>query len=426
MLRIIKKMSEPVPALGEVVSFREGLFYNGVKWNALTVPKALTVSVRLTVHVGARDQRETEQGLAHLLEHILFNGKGIPLLKFGAEFNAETTLDYTSYYCTIRAPYYLQALSFLYQIVNRPEFTEEILAREKEIVLNELLSRGSDPLVQIFNVELPRKVLRGNSLCAVAGVAQIVGGIPEQIQNFTLKQVREFYERYYHPNRFTLSLAGALPEDLPSSLTPFAHLTGKVELPFSEPLKPLKPLPSTPQIFFYKEGLEQAVVSVAYPYQNSPTLEAVVKIAGVGLIETVNAYFYRRLRLERGFTYNVQRIDYALAEVSVFAFYFLITNQPEIIREVLDLLLADLAHLQREGLSEQEFIEARSFLLNQAITTLEEPNTLTEYSAQEALKEEPVDYLSRYRLLSELPYSVFQRELSFLLNPAYLTIFVVQ
>lgn len=67
------------------------------------------VAIRFTVAVGAREEADAENGAAHFVEHMAFNGStGIPEgallpmlerlgLSFGADTNAETGLEYTTY-----------------------------------------------------------------------------------------------------------------------------------------------------------------------------------------------------------------------------------------------------------------------------------------------------------------------------------------
>src|SRR4051794_27532257 len=85
---------------------------NGLR--LLLYPDASTsrVTVNMTVLVGSRHEGYGETGMAHLLEHMLFKGtKNLPgssevpkaLRDRGAEYNANTGVDRTSYYESLPA-----------------------------------------------------------------------------------------------------------------------------------------------------------------------------------------------------------------------------------------------------------------------------------------------------------------------------------
>ena len=107
---------DPVPGLSLPADFtvadhiRTGRLANGLPWVTIHQPQPKgAVSFRLLVSVGSRHETESEQGLAHYLEHLAFNGsdhfpdaslvtslqaKGIG---FGSHSNAHTGFDETVY-----------------------------------------------------------------------------------------------------------------------------------------------------------------------------------------------------------------------------------------------------------------------------------------------------------------------------------------
>src|SRR5437667_145253 len=82
---------------------------NGLRILTVPDPSADTVTVHITYFVGSRHEGYGENGMAHLLEHMLFKGSTrLPaikpeLVKRGARYNGTTSNDRTTYYETLTA-----------------------------------------------------------------------------------------------------------------------------------------------------------------------------------------------------------------------------------------------------------------------------------------------------------------------------------
>ncbi len=116
-------------------------------------------AIRFTVEVGSREETDEENGAAHFVEHMAFNGsKGIPEgqllpmlerlgLSFGADTNAETGLDYTTY--KLQLPRTDEetvstALKVIREMAGELTLDPAAVDRERGIILNEAQVRN-DP-----------------------------------------------------------------------------------------------------------------------------------------------------------------------------------------------------------------------------------------------------------------------------------------
>lgn len=78
-------------------------------------------------------------GAAHFAEHMIFTGRGGQLDRFcalGADANAETSMDFTTYYLTASEKF-LYAFGELVGMVADPRFDRSELEKEREIILRE-------------------------------------------------------------------------------------------------------------------------------------------------------------------------------------------------------------------------------------------------------------------------------------------------
>lgn len=172
-------------------------------------------AIRFTVAVGAREETDAENGAAHFVEHMAFNGStGIPEgqllpmleklgLAFGADTNAETGLEYTTY--KLQLPRtddetISTALKVIREMAGELTFDPAAVDRERGIILNEAQVRN-DPnrrrIAHFLQAALPG-----------SRVGERVRADEERIRNITPEQLRAFYNAYYRPERATLAIVG--------------------------------------------------------------------------------------------------------------------------------------------------------------------------------------------------------------------------
>lgn len=123
---------------------------NGYQFAVLPEPKSGVIRLDVRYPVGAGDDPVGKEGLAHLVEHLLFDVEyvaggartsiGAELGRVALSWNAATAKDHTTYQ-TFLAPGSLTDV--LGVEVNRiaigcAGLTPQIFAREREVVLNEL------------------------------------------------------------------------------------------------------------------------------------------------------------------------------------------------------------------------------------------------------------------------------------------------
>jgi len=172
------------------------------------------VAVALTSHVGSAREVAGRTGFAHLFEHLLFLesenlGKG-GLDKMSARIggsgaNGSTSRDRTNYFQTVpkdalEKMIWAEAdkLGFFINTV-----TEPVLAKEKQVVKNEK-RQGVDnsPYGHNFYV-IDKNLYPENHPYSW----QVIGSL-EDLQNATLQDVKDFFNRWYVPNNVTLTIAG--------------------------------------------------------------------------------------------------------------------------------------------------------------------------------------------------------------------------
>jgi zinc protease len=174
---------------------------------------APVVEVQIWAGVGSADELPGELGLAHFYEHMLFKGtarRGVGEVAgevegVGGRINAYTSHDVTVYHATLPSRELATGIDVLCDMVRNPSFDPEEIAREIEVVLEEI-RRGNDS---------PYSVL-ADAVFAAAYTAHPyrspILGPPESVAAFERGRVLDFFERWYGPDNLTVVLVGDLEE----------------------------------------------------------------------------------------------------------------------------------------------------------------------------------------------------------------------
>ena len=132
---------------------------NGLKVASRTMDGLETVAVGLYAEAGSRHEPARVNGIAHLFEHMVFKGAGDRSAReiseaiedVGGDLNACTDRDQTSFTASLLAEHLPLGIELLADMVLTPRFAEDDLAREKEVVLQELAEAQGTPSDIIFD-----------------------------------------------------------------------------------------------------------------------------------------------------------------------------------------------------------------------------------------------------------------------------------
>lgn len=188
------------------------------------------VAVAIMFHVGSNREKPGRTGFAHFFEHMLFQnsenvGKGnfFKIIdELGGEFNGGTWNDGTVYYEVLPK----DALErILWMESDRMGFlintvTDPVLQNEKEVVKNEKRQRVDNQPYGHAGYVIGKALYPEDHPYNW----QVIGSL-EDLQTYTIEDVKEFYELWYGPNNATMVIAGDID---------FAEAKAMVDKYFSE------------------------------------------------------------------------------------------------------------------------------------------------------------------------------------------------
>ncbi|MBI4565202.1 MAG: insulinase family protein [Planctomycetes bacterium] len=158
----------------------------------------------------------TPPGIAHFLEHQLFKKPDFDVLmefgKFGASSNAFTDYTTTTYYFS-GTERFEESLDLLVRLVFFPHFADERVAREKQIIEQELRMYDDSPDYRLYK-NLMAALYREHP------VRLDIGGTVRTIQDIDRGLLERCYRRFYHPSNMWFVACGDLdPERVMDQLS---------------------------------------------------------------------------------------------------------------------------------------------------------------------------------------------------------------
>ncbi|MFQ5349695.1 MAG: M16 family metallopeptidase [Thermoanaerobaculia bacterium] len=381
------------------------------------------VAVNLWYHVGSRDERPGRTGLAHLFEHMLFQGSGNVgtndhfryVQQVGGVANGSTWLDRTNYYETMPAHQLDLALwlesdrmGFLL-----PALDQAKLERQREVVLNERLQtvdnqpygRAGELLYEL-SFPLPHPY------------HWPVLGYPKDLEATTLEDVESFFRLFYAPDNAVLTLAGDF--EPPRALESIERYFGS--LPRGPGVEAPAPPAATRAPGELRETMADNVeLTRIYHAWNLPAYGrrawyAADLLAAV-LAEGKSSPLYRELVYERQLA---QDVGVYVQPTELASMFLLVATarpdvEPDVLEQALDEQVAAAAtrppagselerarnHVRVDFLEELQSLDQRADLLSQLTTYFDEPERLygeldlyLDIGADE-LRELAAEYLSR-------------------------------
>ena len=165
----------------------------------------------LMVGTGSRDEMETENGMAHFIEHMIFKGttkrKSFQLLgmieNLGGELNAFTTREETCVYASFLSPYYSKSLGLFADVAFNSTFPQREIEKEKMVIIDEINSYLDSPGEQIFD-DFEEMVFNNHSL------GRNILGTEQNVKKFKRSDVFRFMKRNYRLDNIVIASVGKI------------------------------------------------------------------------------------------------------------------------------------------------------------------------------------------------------------------------
>lgn len=182
---------------------------NGLRVITDHVPEMHSTALGIWVDVGTRYEEPQLNGIAHLIEHMIFKGTdkiGAQAIaekveSVGGQMNAFTSREQTAYYIHLLKEDVPLALNLLAEILQRPAFPEADLNKERHVIIQEIGVYKDTPDELVFD-------LHNETAYPNQGLGAPILGTEEIIRTMPRQALFDYVKKYYTPSQMVVSAAG--------------------------------------------------------------------------------------------------------------------------------------------------------------------------------------------------------------------------
>jgi predicted Zn-dependent peptidase len=357
---------------------------NGLSVITVPQPHLHSASVAVLVKVGARHENTRDNGLSHLLEHMLFRGSARypsaytlnrAIEKLGGTLHGATHADFTLFEVTLPPGNVQSGIEILGELFERPNFAE--LNVEKRIVREEILEYLDEDCREIDPDNLSRQLMFG-----AHPLGMTITGSLDNLARFEVKDLQAHMRRHYVASNMVLCVAGAVDERevLHGALEHFAQLrTGSPSVAQPAPTQRV-----SERLRCVTSQGSQTDVRLSFPTfgANDPrylTLELLIRVIDDGM----STRLHRRICEELGLAYEVFATLEPYDEAGVLDVGAAVEhgNIPLFVRSALGLLL----ELRERPVGKQELDKAKRRYQWQLEAILDDAQAMCAHYGQRAL-----------------------------------------
>ncbi len=312
----------------------------------------------LLINTGSRDEKESEHGIVHLIEHMLFKGTSrrkayhiiSSLEDVGGELDAYTTKEETAVHASVLNQNFEKAVDIISDIVFNSVFPEKEISKEKDVIIEEINSYLDNPAELIFD-EFEEQVFEGYP------IGRNILGTTASVKSFTQNSLSGFVSHKYNPEGMVFCSVGNIQDDLVIKL--FNKYFGAIPYRKNGIRKKEKVNYRPGSVTKIKKTYQNHCIigNIAYNLRNKHRLGMFLLnniLGGQGLNSRLNM----SLREKNGLAYNVESGYNAYSDTGVFSIYF--GTESRNFEKCVSIVMKELDKLRDQALGTSQISKAKN------------------------------------------------------------------
>ena len=362
-------------------NIRRDVLANGVRFVTERMPHVRSVTLGVWLTCGSRHEPAAHSGIAHFVEHMLFKGTDTrsaediaqAIDSIGGQLDAFTAKEYASYYIKVLDEHLPLAVDLLSDIVMRPAFVEEEIAREKKVILEEIkmVEDTPDDLVhELFTQHFWDSHPLGRPIL----------GTKETVEALTQDGLRRYFAETYSAPNLLVAAVGNIDHARVRDLVEraFERLPSRTESVTEDPPNVV------PTTVIRNKDLEQSHVCLgtgSYRQDHDERYSSYVLNTVLG--GSMSSRLFQNVREKRGLAYAVFSGLSAYRDAGSITIYAGCANGA--VGELIDVVIGELRRLKDEPLSESELRRAKDHLKGSLMLNLESTSSRMSHLARQEI-----------------------------------------
>ncbi len=332
------------------LGLRRTILANGLTIFTRERPDSRTVSIRIAVRAGSRDEDDTTSGGSHWLEHAHFLGTqrrdqlDVEIDAVGGTSNASTGWEATDYWFLAPAENVDLVIDLLSDQMLHSTFLPEKFAQEKSVVFEELKNRNDTPTIHAFDEFI-------NTVFQVSPLRRHPAGTIESVQSIPIPTILDYRQRRYFTGNMAIAASGNLRHANAVDKIARAFAGLPVGVRSDRPAVP-EPIQTSPKRIQVGSGTRLAEIRLGWPAPGDQHPDAAAIYVLQDLLGTTGRRLSEEIRDRRALATSVD-VDY-LDFSDAGALMLSASTQPDRVDTVIEQLLAQIARIREGDVSEEE------------------------------------------------------------------------
>ena len=330
-----------------------------------------TCSVGVFVKTGSRDESDEEEGISHVLEHMIFKGTSKrnyfqiseEVDYLGASINAHTTKEETVFYINALTEFLGKSVDILFDIVTNSLIPDDELKKEKDVIIEEIKMYEDSPDDLVFELNYAD--------CIEGQYGKAIIGTESSVRSFTSEMIKKYYNERYTKDNIVIVVSGNFQKN---------EIIEKIDEYFSKLND--KKVDRRKNIGFkfksgennYEKDINQVNICISHKGlsimdENKIYTNILSEIIG----GSMSSRLFQEIREKRGLAYAVYTYNQNYCEGGVISTY--IGTNKESYEEAIEITLNEFKKLKQEGISESELQKAKNKHLSRIAFSMENPKS---------------------------------------------------
>jgi predicted Zn-dependent peptidase len=333
------------------------------------LPSVRSVAIGFWIGTGSRDEDDSQAGVTHFLEHLLFKGSqrysALDIAEifdgFGGELNAATARDYTVVYARVLDEHLATALDVMTDMIFVPTFAD--IDAERDVVLEEIAMIEDSPQELVHDM-VTQAVFGDHPL------GRPVLGSADVIANVSKRSVAAYHRARYAAGNVVVAAAGSVDHRRLVRLV--QRMSEKVRQPPARKPSVRAPLvaPPPPNLRFLRKETEQYHVCIGAPgIARSDKRRFTASILDAVLGGSASSRLFQEIREKRGLAYAVYTFSSQVADTGQIGVY--VGTREENLAACLAIVGEQIEALAGGDLQESELERAKENLKGRIMLSME-------------------------------------------------------
>jgi len=353
------------------------------------------VAVSFKIAAGGMAEDKREAGLANIVAEMLQRGAAgmtseeiaARFESMGSRFSVTASKSYVSFDLQCLAENFMPSFELMLNILDRPEFPETELTKLKKQV-EDWIKADEDDLYK-YTVQGALEALYPDTPIAYSSYGKV-----DDLKRFRTQDLKEFHKKHYVGSNMVVAIVGdfytrELKDSLLQSLGRFSQGKANEFKPYK-----LKDITEPMEVALKKNREQAQIIYAARTFAANDEKVAPMAIATTILSGSMSSRLFKNLRAKDSLAYSTLAFNVGMANGG----YFLasISTAAAKVATATQRLKQEIDVFRDEGFSDEEFEDAKKYLIGQYALTLVDNASMANNYASDELFGKGFDYYRKY------------------------------